>query len=586
MSAVDAILPSFADLLAFNAGAERLPCGHGIRVAILSNFTAEGVEPFLTFHCLKNGIRPAIALGGFDTVMQDLIGPTSLVHDPPAELVVLALMLEQLDPAYGEPDWRGAGAIERLSDLFRAAAAHTQALVAVHTFIAPFDADLGIAGGAELSERIQEVGAVNRFIRDFVLDNAARFILLDWERMARICGERDTMDYRFWYLSKAPFRPPFLNLWALEIVKVVRVLKGKAKKCLLLDCDNTLWGGVVGEAGLSGIALDRHSYPGNVFHDFQKQVLRFYQRGVLIALVSKNNEEDVWEVLDRHPDCLIKREHLAAWRINWGNKAQNISSIAEALNLGTDSMVFLDDSPMECELVRTMLPEVEVLQVPGNLSTFPRLLSRDGLFDTLALSAEDRKRSSLYRAEAERSQARLEFATPDQYLASLGLVATIRLAREEDAARVSQLTQKTNQFNLTTRRYSSARIESFSRSCDAAVFSLQVSDRFGDSGLTGVLIALREGKVGRIDSFLLSCRILGRNLETVFLDRCLALLGERWGVSEWLSEYVASQKNGQTADFYARAGFTPLQTGAAGTSYRCDARQRAAQPVSYITVKE
>jgi len=586
MSPVAALLPPFSDLLAFNAKAELIPCEHQARVAVLSNFTAEGLEPFLTFHCLKNGIRPAIALGGFDTVMQDLIEPSSPVHVPPADLVVLALLPEQLDPAYGTPGWRGAAALERLADLFRAAATHTGALLAVNTFIPPYDADCGIASGGELSERIQEVGALNRFIRDFVRENGTRFVLMDWERLARICGERDTVDYRFWYMSKAPFRQPFLNLCALEIVKVLRALQGEARKCLLLDCDNTLWGGVVGEIGLPGIALNPHSYPGNVFYDFQKQVLRFHERGVLIALVTKNNEDDVWEVLDRHPDCLIRRGHLAAWRINWDNKAQNIASIAAELNIGSDSMVFLDDSAMECDLVRTMLPEVEVLQVPANLSLFPRLLSRDGLFDTLATSAEDRKRSSLYRSEAERTRARLEFASADQYLASLGLVVTIRPAREEDAARVSQLTQKTNQFNLTIRRYSAARIEDFSRSGDAAVFSLQVSDRFGDSGLTGVLIALREGKLGRIDTFLLSCRVLGRNLETTFLERCLTLLEERWDVSEWLSEYIASPKNAQTADFYLKAGFTPLRTDAAGTSYRCDARVRTAQPVPYITVKE
>jgi FkbH-like protein len=233
-----------------------------------------------------------------------------------------------------------------------------------------------------------------------------------------------------------------------------------------------------------------------------------------------------------------------------------------------------------------MLPDVTVLQVPAKLYLLPRLLARDGLFDTLAVSAEDRNRSAMYSAEAQRKQAAVAFGSVEEYLASLELVATIRQAREEDVARIAQLTQKTNQFNLTTRRYSSAQIEAFCRAGDAAVFSLNVRDRFGDSGLTGVLIAFREGNAARIDALLLSCRVLGRNLEMVFLNRCLARLTERWHVSEWLAEYIPSRKNAQTADFYGKAGFSVAGTGATATTYRCAAGQTACWPLSYITVKE
>jgi FkbH-like protein len=394
------------------------------------------------------------------------------------------------------------------------------------------------------------------------------------------------MDYRFWYMSKAPFKQSFLNLYALEVFKIVRALKGKIKKCLLLDCDNTLWGGVVGEDGISGISLDRHSYPGNVYYDFHKQILRLHDRGVLIALVSKNNEEDVWEILERHSDCLIKRKHLSAWRVNWNDKAENIRSIAAELNLGIDSFVFVDDSPVECDLVRGLLPDVSVIQVPSKLYLLPGVLARDGLFDTLVLSAEDRIRSAMYQAETLRKQAEGTFTTLEEYLTTLGLEATIHLARLDDLARIAQLTQKTNQFNLTTRRYSVAQIEAFHHSSNAAVFSLNVSDRFGDSGLTGVLIALREGTVGKIDTFLLSCRVLGRNLETVFLDRCLVMLQKCWGVSKWFAEYIPSPKNGQTADFYSRVGFTVIQEDSAVKVYQSNSDQRQSLEISYISVKE
>lgn len=579
-------LPSLADIIAFNNSSAELRCDQIARVSILSNFTADGIEPFLVYQCLKNGIRPTIAFGGYDTVLQDLIEMSGGGHSDQPEIIVFSIILEQLDPAYIELEWNSALAQKRLLALFQTAAEKTNALLVVNTFIPPYDADYGIATGTELTERGAEVSAINRAIRDFVRQNHQRFFLVDWERLARICGEHETMDYRFWYMSKAPFKQPFLNQYALEILKVVRALKGKAKKCLLLDCDNTLWGGVVGEDGISGIKLDPHSYPGSVYYDFQRQVLHLYGRGVILALVSKNNEEDVLEVLERHPHCLIKREHLAMWRVNWNEKTENIQSIAEELNLGTDSLVFVDDSPLECDLVGAMLPDVEVCQVPDKLYLLPRLLSRDGLFDTLAVSSEDRNRSAMYRVEAVRKQAERAFGSVEDYLATLGLELTICQAGKEDMARIAQLTQKTNQFNLTTRRYSAAQIEAFSQSGTAAVFSLNVRDRFGDFGLTGVLIAFLDGGVGRIDSFQLSCRVLGRGLETVFLNHCLDRLEERWNVSEWFAEYIPSRKNGQTANFYANAGFVAIRSDAAGTTFRCEAGTRATSPISYITVKE
>lgn len=577
-------LPSLPDILAFNAASSELDCDQEITITLLRNFTLEGIEPFLAWHCLQNRIRPSIRFGGYDTVLQDLMELSSSVHVGQAEVVVIALMLEQLDSRYGEPKWRADMATDLILSLFQASLDNTTALLAVNTFIPPYDADCGIAVDAELTERITEVSKINMSIRDFVYQNSSRFFLIDWERLARICGESETMDYRFWYMSKAPFKQSFLNLYAVEILKIVRALKGKAKKCLLLDCDNTLWGGIVGEEGVSGIRLDRHSYPGNIFHEFQKQVLRLHERGVLIALVSKNNVDDVMEVLDKHPDCLLKTDHLTAWRINWDDKAANIIEIAQELNLGMDSFVFVDDNPAECELVRTMLPDVEVLQVPSKLYLLPRLLARDGLFDTLSFSAEDRSRSIMYRAEAQRMEEKRTFASLDEYLASLDIVAMIRVARAEDISRIAQLTQKTNQFNLTTRRYSSSQIEAFSRSADAAVFSLSVSDRFGDSGLTGVLIAFREEGVVRIDTILLSCRILGRRIETLFLDYCLSQIQKNWSICEFAAEYIPSLKNSQAADFYDKAGFIPLPPENGVIRYRCNILSRIAQPLPYITV--
>src|SRR5262249_27162949 len=269
--------------------------------------------------------------------------------------------------------------------------------------------------------------------------------------------------------------------------------------------------------------LDRNDYPGKAFYDFHTSLLHLAERGVLIVLCSKNNEADVFEVLDEHPWCRLKRTHLSGWRINWQDKATNIVELADELNLGLDSFVLVDDSPAECELVRNLLPEVTVLSVPEKVYELPSLLLKQGLFDTLRLTDEDKGRARLYQSETQRKSSRGAFLSVDDYLASLETVAVIHRMTPAEGPRAAQLTQKTNQFNLTTKRYSEADMRTFAARTDAAVFTLSVKDRFGDLGLVGVAILERDGTAGRIDSFLMSCRVLGRGLERPVLAHCLAL---------------------------------------------------------------
>lgn len=580
-----AVLP-LAELLAAVAGMEKASCDSTVQVCFLRNVTVEGIEPFLKYHCLTAGIRPGIVFGNYDMVLQEIMDDGSPLHRNPADIVVLSLVMEQLDPGYRSPGWQGDRAIGELESLFDLLAQRTSALVMVNTFIPPFASEFGVTGHDWTSDATAEIARINGAVRAYVAAHHSRFLLADWERLVRLYGEEGSMDYRFWYMAKAPFKKQFLNSYAWEIAQVAKALKGKAKKCLVLDCDNTLWGGVIGEEGLQGIALDRNSYPGNVFYDFQRSVLALHERGILITLCSKNNDEDVWEVLGSHPQALLKREHLSAWRVNWQDKVSNIRDLAAELNLGLDSFVFVDDNPTECELVATALPEVTVLRVPDKLYLYPRLLLGSGLFDTLAVSSEDRQRARMYQAEARRKEASCQYENLEQYLASLELTAVIHPAAPGEVARVAQLTQKTNQFNLTTRRYAEGEIARFLTRDDHGVFSLTVTDKFGDSGLTGVLIAVREGRVGRIDSLLLSCRVLGRNLETVFLHRCLELLESSWGVTEWHGEYLPTRKNRQVEDFYERMGFTVTETGEAGKTYRLPAVQRVSPALAYITIEE
>jgi FkbH-like protein len=557
-----------------------------VRITVLRNFTLETIEPFLRLHVFRSALMPVVRFGGYDTVQQDVLGPDSpLAAEPPPDLVVLALMLDRLDPAHQRPDWSADVAIAKLTGLFEALEEATDALIAVNTLIPPWHDPHGIGARPATGDLATEIARLNRFITEQVRVRGRRFFLVDWERLLRLLGRDAAIDDRYWYLSRAPFKPAFLDLYAREIAKLVRALKGKAKKCLVLDCDNTLWGGVIGEDLLAGIELDPNEHPGRIYHDFQATVLRLAARGVMIALCSRNNEADVLEVLDEHPHCLIGRKHLVGWRIDWRDKLSNITALAEELNIGLDSMVFVDDDAAECQLVRDLLPEVTVLQVPRKLYLYPELLLRDGLFDTLAVSEEDQRRHRLYQEERSRCQEAARFADLDDYLASMEMVVLIRQAPPEAVPRTAQLTQKTNQFNLTTRRYGEADIAHFCASGDHVVFNLSLTDRFGDAGLTGVCIAVRDGDTVTIDSLLLSCRILGRKVELAFVNHFLQDLIRRWRPKLLKASYLPTAKNSQVAEFWERFGFTAEPSTDGAKHYTLAPRAVRFQTVPFIRVE-
>jgi FkbH-like protein len=370
-------------------------------------------------------------------------------------------------------------------------------------------------------------------------------------------GAKRFYDPRYWHIAKAPYAREALQEIANEAFKYIRPLRGKNKKCLILDCDNILWGGIIGEDGLAGITLGK-THPGSAYYEFQQEIVNLYHRGIILALCSKNNEADVWEVFDQHPDMVLRREHIATAQINWYNKAQNLRQVAEDLNIGLDSIVFMDDSAFEVNLIRQMLPEVEAIHLPEDrVVEYRDILASGGWFDTLTLSEEDRQRGAMYQAEAVRKRLLAESTDLESYYRSLDMVLEIRLANEFSIPRIAQLTQKTNQFNLMTRRYSDADITRLSGSETADVISLRLQDRFGDAGIVGVCILKYEDKTALIDNFLFSCRALGRGVEDAFLVQSLKRAKLR-GSQVAIGEYRATAKNDQVKEFYPTQGFRPL----------------------------
>jgi len=404
----------------------------------------------------------------------------------------------------------------------------------------------------------------------------ARTLALDrgnvkWVDFSEFLADYDSatlINWKYYFISQTLLSPklaqPFHRWWQ----GIEAQMASKRKKCLVLDLDNTLWQGVLGEDGIDGIKIGG-DYPGKAFAYWQNALLQLARTGVILTICSKNNLADVEEAWDKNPFMVLKKEHFSAMRINWNDKATNIRELADELNIGLDSMVFVDDNPAERELIRQALPMVAVPDFPAKpyelMPFFKQLAER--YFRIYRVTDEDRKKTEQYRANARRREAQAQFVDFDDYLRSLQIHIDIRALDEHNLARIAQMTQKTNQFNLTTRRYTEADVR---RLADEGwhIYCIAVSDRFGDNGITGAIFVKPTGSAEvDIDTLLLSCRILGRGIEGAFFSTIMRKLKDM-GVNEVTATYLPTAKNSQVADFYDRMGMTPTADG----RYRLDLR--------------
>jgi FkbH-like protein len=378
---------------------------------------------------------------------------------------------------------------------------------------------------------------------------------------ARQYALNDLIDWKFYYLSQMNFNPKLAGDFQRWFTGKRRAIEGKRKKCLALDLDNTLWGGVLGEEGVNGIQLG-NTYPGNAYRDFQAALLEASRRGVILAVCSKNNEEDVFELWRTHPALLLTQEHFAAWRINWQEKHHNLQEIAEELNIGLNSFVFLDDNPVERELVKSYLPEVIVPDFPTKPYLLREFFQRlyEEHFYLYQTTKEDLAKTAQYSQNSERRAFQQQFSSIEDYWRNLEMEFTISVVGPANIARIAQMTQKTNQFNLTTKRYVESELDSIAQS-GGWVHCLSVKDKFGDNGITAVSIVTFENQATAVlDSYLLSCRILGRGIETAFLKELLNRLYFS-GVRTVKAAFLPTAKNQQVESFYEKLGFEVITQG-------------------------
>lgn len=366
-------------------------------------------------------------------------------------------------------------------------------------------------------------------------------------------GNDAAHDVRKWYLYKQPYSEDVWRELASLSARTIAAETIAAKKCIVLDCDNTLWGGIIGEDGLGGIEIGS-DFPGSAFTDFQKHMIHLRSKGLFLGIASKNNEEDVFEVFDKHDAMVLKRDHISSWQVHWRSKVESLQAIADDLNITTDALVFVDDNPKEIAEVQERLPEVTCFQVPEELAEFPNLLVNSGLFDIANLTEEDGKRADMMLAENKRKTESTAMSE-EEFIQSLELKINVFEAREQHLARITQLINKTNQFNVTTKRRSADEVKTLSEADDKILLGMDISDRFGEYGLVGVVILdKQDDQTWTFDSLMMSCRVLGRGAETTMIAKAGEVAAMRGG-EKLTGQYIPTQKNKMVEDLFERHNF-------------------------------
>ena len=536
-----------------------------INISVLRNITIEPIETSLRFHSYGLGYDSKIQFGEYDNILQDAVGKNDNLLNANTDCVLIYNYLENLswDLARNYASLnseRESAEVERISKNIRSiihgVRNQTNAMILWHNFNMPLYPSLGIYDFQRRDGQYQTIRRINENVADFCQSVNDCFII-DMDVLISRIGYRKFFDLRYWHIGKAPYSTEALCEIANEDFKYIRSLKGKNKKCIVLDCDNTLWGGIVGEDGMSGIKLGK-THPGSSYYEFQQEVVNLYNRGIIITICSKNNDEDVWEIIRKHPNMLVKEHHISSAQINWNDKATNIKKIATDLNIGLDSIVFIDDSEFEIELVKKALPEVEVIHLPaGRTSEYRDILAGCGFFEALTISDEDKKRGKLYREEAIRRDLQSKYDDINDFYKSLEMDVEITYADEFSVPRIAQLFQRTNQFNLTTKRYTETDVRKMLKENMTKVVYIKLSDKYGDYGIVGVCIVKLKDKDALIDSFLLSCRVIGRKVEGVFLSNILKMIRGN-GYHIVIGEYCPTKKNKQVESFYVGFGFKEI----------------------------
>jgi FkbH-like protein len=522
------------------------------RVALTGSFTTTQLARMLTLAARRIGIRLEIYESPYGQYEQEVIDPHSPLYAFAPHFIVLAVHEGDLRlPQYSDaPEQEIEAEVGRWTKLWQTVAKNSTMRLIQCNFALPSEAPMGHLGARLPGSRYMMMQAVNAQMGERARNSVS---LVDCERLSALFGKQRWFDPRYWYLGKQAVALGALPLLARHTASVMAADLGLTRKCLVLDLDNTLWGGVVAEDGLSGISLG-NGVDGEAFAAFQDYVCKLKQKGVLLAVCSKNNEADAKEPFEKHPEMRLKLDDIAMFVANWRSKPDNLRTIAETLDLGLDSLVLVDDNPAERAAVRQFLPEVDVIPLPADPAYYTRTLSEYLLFETSSFTPEDVARTGQYRSRAQIMELKASATNLDDFYRSLGMKAIVAPFDDFHLPRIAQLVGKTNQFNVTTRRHGIPQLEAFLKDANCVHFYLRLRDRFADHGLVGLMLALRRARTLEIDTWLMSCRVLGRTVEATMLQH-LFERAEELGCTSVRGVFIPTAKNALAKDVFAKFGF-------------------------------
>lgn len=428
---------------------------------------------------------------------------------------------------------------------------------------------------------------VCKILNEYVQKNAPKnTFLIDIDKVIAQTSIEKSVDFRFYYSSKSLYTVEFYKNYSRQIKPIILSANGKARKAVIFDCDNTLWKGIIGEDGITGIEMSGKTKNGIIFEEIQHHALELNKKGVLLGICSKNNPDDIKTVFETHPDIKLKENNFTITAINWNDKVSNLQDITKKLNIGLDSLIFIDDSNFEVNFVREKLPQIKVIQVPKKLHEYPLILREASSdFFNISSSSEDLKKVDEYQQQFKRDDERQKFENLEDYLKSLELKIELFVDSTDLTSRIAQLTQKTNQFNLTTKRYTEADIQKYMDNPDTRVFAFRVLDRFGDYGITGVCIVLFnfEKQLAIIDTFLMSCRVIGRNVEYEFFNFLVDSIS-KLNIKSLDATYIRTEKNQQVVNFYEKLNFHICSSSDSEKKYRLPLNKYIPTNIKYIEI--
>jgi FkbH-like protein len=556
------------------AMAARPPAGiQAIKLGLVGDGTLTlTVDPIIGSG-LRHGLAIEVTEGGYNSGLAEAMDPESALRTAGLDFALLApdariLGLDRAAVSEAEAEARVEAAFSHLRRIADHLRPSVGSAILAQTVAPPLDSLFGSYDRTFPGSPFAMAEALNRKIAAWAAEGAV--VLVDIARWAGAVGLETWEEPRHWHASKLSVPPAMLPLYGDIVARTIGALRGKARKCLVLDLDNTLWAGVIGDDGLAGIALGQGSPVGEAFIAIQRMALELRARGVVLAVCSKNEEDAARLPFREHPDMLLREDHIAVFQANWTDKAANLKAIAETLNIGVDALVFLDDNPAERMQVRRALPLVGVPELPDDPDLYPRALAAAGYFEAVAFSDEDRQRAEFYQANAQRAAALSATGDMNDYLASLDMVCTIGPVDAVSRARTAQLINKSNQFNLTTRRYTEGEVMAAEQNPARHAIQIRLTDRFGDNGLISVIIADKRGEAWEIDTWLMSCRVLGRRVEQAALAH-LASAARAEGARALIGRYLPTAKNRMVAEHYAKLGFERVAAADDGaTTWRFD----------------